>query len=366
MQDQKFDIDKELVYGFEMLLKSAQKCKRGVMWKARTMSIMNNLLENIYNLTIKLQNNTYKCKKPAIFTIKYPKEREILSINFLDRIYQRSLNDLALYPAMSKSFIKGNCACQINKGTTFAIELLKEYMHRAYRKYKSNKFSALKIDIKSYYKNINHQVALDIFRRYLSDWLYKEVEEILKAQYKNNIGFNPGSQMVQIAGISILSPIDHFIKERLRIKYYIRYMDDFILLHHDKDYLKHCYEEIRKKLNDIGLDYNNKKTTIIDIDNNNGIIFLGFKFKLSDSGHIDMLLGRKNIKHHIQMLYRLRKKVINKTMEIEQFDMNHTSWKAHANLSKNSHNLIRFIDGIYNEIRAEIINELKMARHKFQ
>ena len=68
--------------------------------------------------------------------------------------------------------------------------------------------------------------------------------EVLDGQYEGDTGYNPGSQMIQIAGIAFLDEVDHYIKERLRIKHYIRYMDDFILIHKDKEYLRQCQEAI--------------------------------------------------------------------------------------------------------------------------
>ena len=60
------------------------------------------------------------------------------------------------------------------------------------------------------------------------------------------VGMGLGSPITQITQLALPSELDHFIKEVLRIKYYIRYMDDLILIHHDKEYLKYCLEEIRK------------------------------------------------------------------------------------------------------------------------
>ncbi len=79
--------------------------------------------------------------------------------------------------------------------------------------------------------------------------------------FPGEVGLGLGSQISQIMELLVLNGLDHFIKERLHIKYYIRYMDDFILIHPDKDYLKYCLTEINKKIIELGLELN-KKTTI--------------------------------------------------------------------------------------------------------
>ena len=79
--------------------------------------------------------------------------------------------------------------------------------------------------------------------------------------FPDEVGLGLGSQISQIMELLVLNGLDHFIKERLHIKYYIRYMDDFILIHPDKNYLKYCLTEINKKIIELGLELN-KKTTI--------------------------------------------------------------------------------------------------------
>lgn len=180
-------------------------------------------------------------------------------------IYQRSLNDNAIYPQMTKGFINTNVACQKGKGTDLAREILKEYLRAMYRKCGKN-FNVLQCDIHGYYPNMQHETARQTFRKGLEPHIYQRANRVLTNQYAGEVGYNPGSQMIQIAGISVLSPIDHFIKERLRIKYYIRYMDDFILLHESAQYLEYCKQEIDKHLHVMGFEFNPKKTHVYSVE----------------------------------------------------------------------------------------------------
>lgn len=102
--------------------------------------------------------------------------------------------------------------------------------------------------------------------------------------YKTGKGLPIGNMSSQILAIYYLNKLDHFIKEKLKVKYYIRYMDDFILIHHDKEYLKYCLSEIKQELAKLKLQLNNK-TTISEI--HQGVNFLGYRFLLSCVKHND-------------------------------------------------------------------------------
>lgn len=290
------------VIGFDALLNSMYNCKRNVSWKNSVMHYVLNGLEQTIKLEEKLHNGKYKPKPPCKFSIGYPKPREIMSIYFIDRVYQRSLNDNALYPTMTKSFIRDNCACQKNKGTDYTRNRLKAFLQKFYRKYGNNGY-VLQCDIHGYYPNMRHDVAKNTFKRKLNPEIYDKVATILDEQYEGEIGFNAGSQMIQIAGISVLDFLDHFIKEVLHIKYYIRYMDDFILIHNDKNYLEYCKTEIKKKLINIGFEFNPKKTVVYPMSK--GILFLGFIFKLTNTGKVLMLINKDNVKHARKKLRKL-------------------------------------------------------------
>lgn len=132
----------------------------------------------------------------------------------------------------------------------------------------------LQCDVHGYYPNMRHDVVEQMFREKLDPDIYAKVETILHDQYPGDVGYNPGSQMIQIAGISVLDKLDHYIKEQLHIKYYVRYMDDFLLVHDDKTYLEYCKDEIERKLAEIGMEFNPTKTHILPISK--GVLFLGF------------------------------------------------------------------------------------------
>lgn len=298
--EENFNLEK--IIGFDALYDSMMKCKKGVMWKDSTVSYVLNGIESTLKLEEELKTGKYKARPPKTFTIFAPKRRDIISIVFRDRVYQRSQNDNVIYPTMVRSFIYDNMACQTNKGTDRARDRVKCFLQRQWRKHKKE-FYALQIDIHGYYPNMRHDIAECRFAEKLPPSVMKMITTTFEEQYGGDVGFNPGSQLIQIAGISMLDKVDHFIKEDLAIKCYLRYMDDLLLLHEDREYLEYCKMCIGESLMSIGFEYNPKKTQIYKVTK--GINFLGFTFKLTDSGKVLMFLDSKNVKRERKKLFRL-------------------------------------------------------------
>lgn len=159
-----------------------------------------------------------------------------------------------------------------------------------------------------------------------------------------------GSQITQLAQLSVLSGMDHHIKEKLSIKHYIRYMDDFHLIHQDKEYLKHCLSEIEDIVQDLGLNLNKKKTHIYPL--RQGIKFLGFRFLLSDTGKIIRLLRKENVSHERRKLKRMCDLVKEGKMTKAHVDECYNSWKAHASKG-NTYKLLQNMDRFYKTLWKE-------------
>lgn len=276
---------------YEEIFKSMLKRKNGVMWKPSVKMWVLHGAENCRKLIEQIQTNTYESRKPISKQIYYPKRREVKAIPFRDRIWQGYLNDKFIYSAMTKSFIYANMASQLNKGTDKARDLLRKYLWNFYTHYKTDGY-ILHIDIYHYYQSIDKDIALNLFRQKLPYNIYKYVEEILNTQYQEC--FYAGSQMIQILGIAYLDKLDHFIKENLHIRYYIRYQDDFILIHYDKHYLEFCQNKIREELQKLKLEFNEKKTFVSSF--NKPILWLGFLYTLHENGKIYMRVNPKRIK----------------------------------------------------------------------
>ena len=151
---------------------------------------------------------------------------------------------------------------------------------------------------------------------------------VLRDQYAGETGYNPGSQMVQIAGISLLDPVDHYIKEQLHVEYYIRYMDDFWILVQTKEKAEEVYSGTIKKLRQYGLEINEKKSHITPL--RKGFTFLGFDYRLTDTGKVIMTLNSDSVKHERRTLVRMVHKSQKGKLEEKKVDEHHNSWENNA------------------------------------
>ena len=335
-------LEEEDIIGFDALWDSMMKCKRGVMWKDSVANFVLNGIPEVAKLSDELTNGTYKERNHKYFTIRYPKEREIMSISFRDRVFQRSLNDVAIYPTMSKSFIYDNCACQKGKGSDFARERMKCHMQRYYRKYGATGY-VLKIDIRKYYDSMRHDVVKQMFRERLPDNIYERAASILDG-FPGDVGFNPGSQIIQIAGISLLDGVDHYIKERMRVKHYMRYMDDMVLIGNDHRQMQDWLNEITVKINELGLEIHPKKTKIVTL--RNGFMWLGYRYRLTGTGKVVMEADPDRLKATRRKYYRLVQKAKRGEISREKVDQSYQCWRACASKG-NGYMMLRNMDRYY-------------------
>ena len=325
------------------LYESMWKCKRGKMFKASVAGYVLHGIERTLELSEKLRIGKYKPRKPRKFTLYYPKVRPCSSMHITDRIVQRSLNDNVIYPKMTNSFIWHNFACQTGKGTTVAMDALDAFLHRVFIN-NGNSVEGLYVfqtDIHGYYRNMRHDKAEECFARHLDKQTVEVTSEWLQYQYPYPIGYEPGSQMVQILGISFLDQFDHMVKERLHAKVYARYMDDFYIIRDSVEYLETCRDAMAENLKTLGLELHPKKTKIYSLKK--GIKVLGFTFRLTDTGKVIRIIDPDNVKHERKKLFKMAQKVKKGEMTKEKFFQCYEAWKAHAELG-NSYKLLKEMD----------------------
>ena len=329
---------RESVIGFEALYDSMMKCKKGVLWKNQPAHYYLNGIEETLKLNEQLKDGTYKPRKPRKVKITYPKPREAVANAFRDRVYQRSLNDNVLYPAMTHSFIDDNLACQGGKGPDIAMDRLDEFLRRMYRKH-GNNFWIMQGDIHGYYPNMSHERTERRFHRKVPKIAYNMATDVLRGQYEGNKGYNPGSQMVQIAGISYLDPFDHFMKEQLHAKIYERYMDDFIEAHEKREVLEEHLEKVTEYMKKEECELHEKKTRIYHVTE--GIPFLGFMHILTDTGKVIRLIDPDNVKHERLKLRREVALVAKGEMKKHKVKEGYKCWKAHVQRGNSTKVLMR-------------------------
>lgn len=341
---------KNKVCSFDNLYKAMHKCKKDVMWKASVAGYVKNGLVNCHNLHNQLMEDTYKIDGYSYFTITEPKRRDIVSTRMKDRVFQRSLVDNYLYHQMTKGLIYDNPACQIGKGTDFSMNRLTCHMQRYYRKNNIDGF-VLQCDISNFFGSTKHSVAKDVVdKRVPDEWVKSHVYRIIESfgtEEDPNTGMGLGSQVTQLVQLAILDDLDHFIKEKLGIKQYIRYMDDFLLIHESKEYLQFCWEQIEEELLKIHLKLNTKKTQLYPL--RHGIDFLGFKFILTDTGKVVKKVLKENVSSERRKLRKLKGLVDKGVLTKEDVNKCYEAWKSHARKG-NTYTLVRDMDKYYSSL----------------
>lgn len=315
------------VVGFLALRESAKKCRHSVMWKDSTASYMLNLSERTLAMSRKLQDGTFRCGKTREFDITRPKRRTIVSVGFADRVFQRSLNDNSIYPRMVHGFIKDNAACQKDKGTDYARERLKEFMRRHYRRHGPNGW-VCQIDVAGYHPNMRHDVAEAAFARKLPPEIMAMARAVMRNQYPGEVGYNPGSQMIQIAGISVLDPLDHMAKDLMGIRNYIRYMDDAVAILPTREEAECAMAAIGDTLHNLGFELNPKKSRVYPL--RDGIEFLGFDFHLTDTGKALMFVKPSNVKDMRRRLAKMARLSGKGRIMRADVDESYQGWRDHA------------------------------------
>ena len=216
------------------------------------------------------------------------------------------------------------------------------YKRQAYYRKNGAGGWVLKCDVRKYFYRINHDVLKTQLRRLIKDrdvlWLLDMIIDSTEGP-----GIPIGNHTSQWFAILYLSDMDHMIKERLGIKYYGRYMDDFYLIHEDRAYLQFCLEEIRRFLVPMGLELN-QKTAIFPLSQ--GIDFLGFRTYLTDSGKVVRKVRRESKNRIRRKIKKFRHLVDEGRVDFDTVLQSYNSWTGHADHG-NSYHLISEIDDLF-------------------
>lgn len=316
----------DALYHAHIKARSCKRCKKPIV------KFEFDLCYHLRELAHELETKKYKISGYHRFTVFEPKKRQIQSLLYRDRVVQHVICDDYISQYFSKRAIYDNSACRIGKGQVFALNRMKKFLRSHYNKYGAKGYF-LKCDILKYFPSLSHRVIKERFSPCFADPDMRDLFNYIidshqtKEEFLDRYGIPRtivadngygkvkefpivrgvpiGNQTSQIIGMYYLDPVDRLIKEKLRIKYYSRYMDDFILIHHSKEYLQYCFKEIKKMLEEKLLLKLNDKTQIAPLKN--GIPYLGWNLYLLQDGKILMKVRKSTLKR-----FRSRVKFINK------------------------------------------------------
>jgi retron-type reverse transcriptase len=276
----------EKIADLDNLYKAYFSARKGKTWQDTVIRFEDDLDENIFSIRDSLIDKSFTTSKYTEKRIFEPKERIIYKLPFNpDRIIQHALMN-AIEPIWSSLFIYDSYACRVGKGIHAGSRRTMEFIRKAGR----NAY-CLKMDIAKFYPSISHDILYDIVEHKIKCrdtlWLLEDI--IYSIPGNKNIPI--GNYTSQWFGNLYMNELDQLLKQEYKIKYYIRYCDDFILIHEDKRYLRNVAEDIEQYLAD-RLDLRLSKCDLFPVSQ--GIDFLGYR-------HFpDYILLRKSTAKRIQ------------------------------------------------------------------
>lgn len=263
------------IYTYENLLKAYRKARKNKRYRTEVLAYTARLSENLLELQEDFKMCTYHPQPYRSFTIYEPKERIIRALPFKDRVAQHALCNV-IRPIIERGFYAHSYACIDGRGAHKASHDLSRWYYRLYREWDGNVW-VLKGDIHSYFASMSHDVLKWQYRKEIKD---RRVLALLDCIVDHNgtgepVGVPVGNVTSQLFGGMYLTPLDRFVKENLRAKWYMRYMDDFVILARSRLELVEQLEKITEFLHtELRLELNPKTKIYKPM---HGIDFVGYR-----------------------------------------------------------------------------------------
>ncbi|MDP3917285.1 MAG: reverse transcriptase domain-containing protein [Nanoarchaeota archaeon] len=314
------------IISLENLYFAYKKARKHKTKKEYVIEFEENLQENLIKLHEELEAKTYNPEPLKIFILRDPKTRKISKSAFRDRVVHHALIKV-IEPIFDKSFIYDSCANRIGKGNLFALKRFNLFKRKVTCNLRKEAF-CFKADIKHYFQEVNHKVLIKIIQRKIKDenanWLIKKIlkngsNKIQQKSFSEK-GMPLGNLTSQFFANVYLNELDYFVKHRLKVKHYIRYVDDFVILHKSRQQLKILESKIKEFLIDkLMIELHPDKSRIISLSR--GIDFVGFR-----TFYYHKLLRKRNIRSILNKVKEYKNKEINKDKILESF----YGWNAYA------------------------------------
>jgi retron-type reverse transcriptase len=317
---------------FGNLLSASQKAQKGKRFKINVLKFNYNLEAELLQLQTELQDKTYQPGDYQTFFVYESKKRMISAAPYRDRVIHHALCNIIL-PIFERTFIHDSYANRVGFGTHRALERFTKFA-------RSSKY-ILQCDIKKYFPSIDHSILKELIRKKIKCpdtlWLIDQIidgsnkqetvieyftgDDLLTPVMRKR-GLPIGNLTSQFFANVFLNEFDHFVKEELKIKKYIRYVDDFVLLSDDRENLAESRIKIEEYLSKLRLKIHPIKSQLFAT--RKGPTFLGFRV-LPDRIRVrndNLRKGRKRLRK-LKLQYQQGK------MSIWDIQDSLRSWMAH-------------------------------------
>jgi retron-type reverse transcriptase len=229
------------VIDFENVFRAYRAASRGKRYRDEILQFTHQLEENLIDLMNRLVWDMYHPLPLREFWITDPKRRLISAPAFRDRVVHHALIQV-IEPVFENRFIQETFACRVGKGTHAAMRYTAWCARAA--KCRWGSYYVLKCDVHKFFQSIDHEVLKALIRRSIRDPRVLNVIDLIIDFHDSGEagkGIPIGALTSQLFANVYLDPLDHYMKESCRVKYYARYMDDFVIVHHDKIYTKGAF-----------------------------------------------------------------------------------------------------------------------------
>jgi retron-type reverse transcriptase len=309
------------ICAFENVHLAYLKARRDKRYKAEVLAFSANLEENLINIHNHLIWKSYRPSPYRYFTIYEPKERLIAALPFVDRVVHHALCNI-IEPICERSMIYDSYACRQRRGVLAGVLRTTQFLRDAHRRW--GKVYCLKADVRKFFPSIDHEVLKKIIRRHIACPDTLGMIETIIDSTGDNVGLPIGSLTSQLWANVYLNELDHFIKERLRQQYYIRYMDDFIILNDDKPTLQRTLKDITAFLDENLHLTLNAKTQIFP-SGSRSVDFLGYRIWPDHR-----LLRKVNVRRTKRKLHKFERLYAEGQIGLNDIHPSVMSWMGHA------------------------------------
>ncbi|MFH1761072.1 MAG: reverse transcriptase/maturase family protein, partial [bacterium] len=268
--------DNAAVISIDSLFQAYVTCRRNKRNTLNALAFESDYESNLITLCEEINNGSYKPVKSIAFIVKKPVKREIFAADFRDRVVHHLIIN-KLNPIFEKEFIYDSCACRTGKGAHFGIKRVNKFVRLCSVNYAKDCY-ILKLDIKGFFMHINKHILFNKLQKFIySKYKARDRERVIELCRKviyadpvknciikgkpsdwkglpkdkslfhspENCGLPIGNLTSQVFANFYMNTFDHFIKHDLGIIFYCRYVDDFVMVHTDKEYLKSLIPKIK-------------------------------------------------------------------------------------------------------------------------
>jgi len=323
---------------YDNLLLAFKKARKRKSHKLYVLEFESALESNLRKLQQELQAETYKPAPLKTFVIRDPKTRKISKSHFRDRVIHHAICNI-IEPIFEKVFICDSFANRKGKGVHSALKRFDKFKRKVSRNNTKSCY-VLKADIKHYFDTVDHEVLISVIRKKIKDAQVINLIKIILQNFKSDVsgkGMPLGNLTSQFFANVYLNELDYFVKHRLKAKYYLRYVDDFVILHSSKSFLEDYKARIdiflRKQLK---LELHPDKSKIKQL--NYGVGLLGYRVF-----YYHKLLRKTNIRKFLKRL---------STLEGKERIMEHlTGWFGYAMHANTYRFRCKILESVQTQIR---------------